>query len=658
MATNRSEEVAQLAEVLRRYQHEYYVLGHPSVSDLEYDRLFDRLCALEAENPELKTPDSPTQRVGSDLEADFPEIRHTVPVLSLDKAYSSEEVIAWMRKLPEETIFSAEQKIDGISIVLYYEEGVLTHAVTRGNGFVGNDVTENVRTIGSVPLRIPYREALAVRGEIFLPKAAFSAINRTLEVPFANPRNLAAGIIRRKQSREAAIVPLEIFVYEGFFEPPLRDHQTVLQRLKEFGFRLNPHTEFIKANETKLRAFIEKETKNRSQLDYEIDGLVFKVSSLQEREALGFTEHHPKWAIAYKFEAPSGETFVERIDVQVGRTGRLTPVARVTPVEIGGSVISNVTLHNQDYIDMLELSVGDKVQVSKRGDVIPAVEQVLEKAEGASLYRMPSHCPECGAEVVAFGAHRFCSSTDCPAQKRERLKFFVGRDQMNIENVGGETIDFLLENDFVAAPEDLYRCDFERLSAFEGFGQKKIALIQSGIEKSKQQPFVKVLVSLGIPELGGKTASLLVDSGLTSIDMWLDAAKNRDRERFASVKGIGFSIADSIIESLNRPEMMRTIDALRSAGLSFEAEKKERVVNAHFSNRAWCVTGSFDFFKPRELAKAEIEKRGGRLVSSVSSKTDFLLAGHDAGSKLDKALAAGVTVINEERFLQMLKEDQ
>lgn len=655
---SRSEEAGHLAELLRQYQYEYYVLGHPSVGDLEYDRLLARLSALENEFPELKKPDSPTQRVGSDLESDFPEIAHTVPVLSLDKAYSPEEVITWMKKLPEGTEFSAEQKIDGISIVLYYEEGVLQHAVTRGNGFVGNDVTDNVRTIGSVPLRIPYNGSLAVRGEIYLPKQAFAAINQTLEVPFANPRNLAAGIIRRKQSREVASVPLEIFVYEGFFEVPPPDHKTVLELLKEFGFRLNPHTEFMPAGEEALRRFIERETQNRLRLPYEIDGLVFKVSSLRDRDALGYTEHHPKWAIAYKFESPSGETVVERIDVQIGRTGRMTPVARVVPVEIGGSVISNVTLHNQDYIDMLELSVGDRVQVSKRGDVIPAVEQVVEKNEGAPIYRMPDRCPECGADIRISGAHRYCPDYNCPAQKRGRLKFFIGRDQMNIENLGGETMDFLIEKGFISSVEDIYLFDYNRLAEYDGFGEKKIALIRNGVEKSRKQPFAKVLVSLGIPELGPKTVSLLIDSGLNNIDLWLDAAKNRKKELFDTVKGIGSSIADSVTEALNSPEMMRVIEALRKAGLSFEAEKKETAVNVHFTGRSWCVTGSFDAFKPRDLAKIEIEKRGGRVVSSVSAKTDYLLAGHDAGSKLDKAVASGVSVIDEKRFLEMLKEDQ
>lgn len=651
-------EALRLAEDLRRYQYEYYVLGRPSVSDLEYDRLFDRLSDLESRYPELKTADSPTQRVGSDLEAGFEETAHTVPVLSLDKAYSVAEVVAWMRKLPPQTVFSAEQKIDGVSIVLYYENGILTRAVTRGNGFVGNDVSENVRTVRSVPLRIPYEGKLAVRGEIYLPKKDFELLNKTLEVPFANPRNLTAGVIRRKQSREAAVVGLRLFVYEGFFEPPLPDQQTVFEKLREYGFPLNPNTVFLTADEERLRSQIEKETHERSRLPYEIDGLVFKVASTAEREALGYTEHHPKWAIAYKFESPTGETTVEGIDVQVGRTGRMTPVARVAPVEIGGSMISNVTLHNQDYIDLLELSVGDRVQVSKRGDVIPAVERVIEKNEGAPVYKMPERCPECGAEAENAGAHRFCPNGDCPAQKRGRLKFFIGRDQMNIENLGGETMDFLIGKGFVSSPPDIYRFDYTKLMKYDGFGEKKVESIVRGVEKSKSQPFAKVLVSLGIPELGPKAVSLLIDSGLTSIDLWLEAAEKGDESVFLSVKGVGPSIAASVIGALNRPEMRGMIEDLRRCGLSFECGKRSSGTDSRFVGTSWCITGSFGHFKPREKAQNEIEKRGGRVVAAVSAKTDYLLVGEGGGGKRAKAEALGVTIIDEQRFLKMIKGEE
>ena len=651
-------EALRLAEDLRRYQYEYYVLGRPSVIDLEYDRLFDRLSALESRYPELKTADSPTQRVGSDLEAGFEETAHTVPVLSLDKAYSVAEVVAWMRRLPPQTVFSAEQKIDGVSIVLYYENGVLTRAVTRGNGFVGNDVSENVRTVRSVPLRIPYEGKLAVRGEIYLPKKDFELLNKTLEVPFANPRNLTAGVIRRKQSREAAAVGLRLFVYEGFFDPPLPDQQTVFEKLRGCGFPLNPHTVFLTADEERLRSQIEKETRGRPLLPYEIDGLVFKVASTAEREALGYTEHHPKWAIAYKFEAPTGETTVEEIDVQVGRTGRMTPVARVAPVEIGGSMISNVTLHNQDYIDLLELSVGDRVQVSKRGDVIPAVERVIEKNEGAPVYKMPERCPECGAEAENAGAHRFCPNSDCPAQKRGRLKFFIGRDQMNIENLGGETMDFLIGKGFVSSAPDIYRFDYTKLMKYDGFGEKKVESIVRGVEKSKSQPFAKVLVSLGIPELGPKAVSLLIDSGLTSIDLWLEAAEKGDESVFLSVKGVGPSIAASVIGALNRPEMRGMIEDLRRCGLSFECGKRSAGTDSRFEGTSWCITGSFGHFKPREKAQEEIEKRGGRVVAAVSSKTDYLLAGEGGGGKRGKAEALGVTVVSEQQFLEMIKGEE
>ena len=447
-------------------------------------------------------------------------------------------------------------------------------------------------------------------------------------MPFANPRNLTAGVIRRKQSREAAVVGLRLFVYEGFFEPPLPDQQTVFEKLREYGFPLNPNTVFLTADEERLRSQIEKETRGRPLLPYEIDGLVFKVASTAEREALGYTEHHPKWAIAYKFEAPTGETTVEEIDVQVGRTGRMTPVARVVPVEIGGSMISNVTLHNQDYIDLLELSVGDRVRV------------------------------ECESKVKIVGAHRFCPNSGCPAQKRGRLKFFIGRDQMNIENLGGETMDFLIENDFISSAPDIYRFDYTKLMKYDGFGEKKIESIIRGVEKSKSQPFSKVLVSLGIPELGPKAVSLLIDSGLTSIDLWLDAAEKKNDAVFLSVKGIGPSIAASVIDALNRPEMRQIIEDLRQCGLLFESETQPDESDDRFKGTSWCITGSFEHFKPREKAQNEIEKRGGRVVAAVSAKTDYLLVGEGGGGKRAKAEALGVTIIDEQRFLKMIKGEE
>jgi len=500
------KRIAELSRLLRGYQHAYHVLDRPLVSDREYDRLFDELVRLETGHPELVRPDSPTRRVGSDLNQELPEVPHTLPVLSLDKAYSDAEVAAWVEKTArnagERLSFVCEEKIDGSSIVLYYERGLLARAVTRGNGLVGNDVMANVMTIGAVPLRLAEDLTLAARGEIFLPRSRFAGVNAGLEEPYANPRNLAAGTLRRVKSREAASVPLDIFVYEGFFTPSAATHREALERLGALGFRLNPtagwfsdegdleavrraHPGWTVGRLSDIGAFLAAERGRRSGLDHEIDGIVVKVDELAVRDRLGATGHHPRWEIAFKFESPEGVTTVTSVEVQVGRTGRITPVARVEPVRISGATISNVTLHNQDYVDLLELAVGDRVAVSRRGDVIPAVERVLEKNEtGTTTWRMPAYCPSCTRSLEKQGAHHFCLNSDCPDQVRGRLSFFVARGQMDIAGIGPETVEALVSRGLVREVEDLYTFDPDALLEAPGFGEKKVAQIRQGIEAS------------------------------------------------------------------------------------------------------------------------------------------------------------------------------
>ncbi len=672
-------EIDELSEKLRRFQHEYYIDNRPTASDAEYDRLFDRLQELERTHPELVKPDSPTHRVGSDLASELPEVNHTIPVLSLDKAYSAEEVVGWMRKLSvqarRDLSFTVEEKIDGISIVLYYREGLLERAVTRGNGLVGNDVTANVRTIAAVPLRLPRPVTVAVRGEIYLPLDRFDELNSRLEQPFANPRNLAAGTIRRVKSAEVARVPLNIFVYEGFFTPPLESHTRVLEELKALGFRLNPRSRVFStgadpsglgelfetpeptAGLDAVKEYLETAARERSQLPYEIDGLVIKVNQAEVREALGYTGHHPRWALAYKFESPQGETRVTAIEIQVGRSGRITPVARVEPVLIGGSTISNVTLHNQDYINLLELAVGDRVAVSKRGDVIPAVEGVLEKnEEGYTTYQIPSQCPSCGTRLVLKGAHHFCPNPDCPDQIRGRLFFFVGKKQMDLENLGPETMEVLIRQGLVRDIQDIYTFDPESLLGQPGFGEKKVAAIKAGIEASKKRPFRRVLASLGIPELGLRGAELLVEGGFSSLEALYAAVEAGDPSAFTGIDGIGEVTADIIIRELSRPEVKARLRGLKEAGLSLEetssaAPKEDQI----FQGQTWCVTGSFDNFKPRSQAEEEIKKRGGKVVSAVTGKTTHLLTGEGGGSKREKALEAGAVLVDEGLFLSLLR---
>lgn len=672
------QEIEQLCQILNRYQYEYHVLSRPSVSDREYDRLFDRLLQMENDFPQAHRPDSPTQRVGSDLTQELPEVPHTIPVLSLDKAYSAEDLRSWIAKTSKNAgqslSFVVEEKIDGASIVLYYEQGLLARAVTRGNGLVGNDITANIKTIRAVPLRLTQSVTVAVRGEIFLPRSLFERINAELEIPYANPRNLAAGTLRRVKSAEVAAVPLDILVYEGYFSSSPETHLEVLEALFALGFKINPHTAFYSDRRdletlrerhpawtfgkfSDIPTFLEQARKNRRARDYEIDGLVFKVDELAVREALGFTGHHPRWAIAFKFEAPQAESVVENIEVQVGRTGRITPVARIKPVLLSGSTIANATLHNQDYVDLLELAICDRVSVSKRGDVIPAVERVVEKNElGNTTWRMPETCPSCGTPLTRHGAHQFCENPKCLDQIRGRIRFFAGRNQMDIDNLGPETLDVLIERGIIRDVEDLYTFDPQVLLDLPGFGEKKVQLIREGLQKSKRQGYRNVLVSLGIPEIGQKVAELLVEGGYRDIDTLLEAAEKKDPALFTGIHGIGEKTAQTLIEELSRPEVRRRIEGLRKSGLHFseEAPARQVILPQTFTGQTWCVTGSFENFKPRESAMEEVKRRGGRVTSGVTSTTTHLLAGPGAGSKLDKARALGAQIVEEADFLKLL----
>jgi DNA ligase (NAD+) len=656
-------EIADLSEKLRRYQYEYFVLAEPSVRDADYDRLFNRLVELEQQYPQYRRADSPTSRVGSDLTAELPEVEHTIPVLSLDKAYSASEIVAWAQKtskaVEQELTFIIEEKIDGVSIVLYYENGVLARAVTRGNGYAGNDVTENVKTIGSVPLKLAEPVTLAARGEIYLPVGTFEELNRTMETPYANPRNLAAGTLRRQKSREVAKIPLEIFVYEAHFEQRLPSHREVLKRLEELQFRVNKRTGSF-SNPEELSSFITRETEERKALPYEIDGLVVKVNEIDARDRLGYTGHHPRWAIAYKFEAPEAISTVKKIEVQVGRTGRITPVARVRPVRVGGSTVSNATLHNQDYIEMLELAVGDTVAISKRGDVIPAVERVVEKnKDGNRTWHMPSGCPSCGQELQIIGAHHFCVNRSCPDQRRGRLYFFAAKGQMDIENLGPETMNVLIENGYVEQLEDIYTCDYDKLLDLPGFKEKKVNLIKKGVEASKKQPFRVVLQSLGIPEVGPNVAELLINAGYKRIEDLLRLCDDHNIDKLVAVPGIGEKTAHTIITEMCNPDMRAQITALQRHGLRFSVSEEDIETEAPhdliFAGQTWCVTGSFENFNPRSKAMDEIKKRGGKTVSQVTGKTTHLLVGKNPGGKEQKAREAEAALVTEEQFLKLLE---
>jgi DNA ligase (NAD+) len=673
-------EIRELSFKLKQYQEKYYVDSRPIVSDREYDLLFDRLFALEKEFPDLIEPDSPTHRVGSDLTQEFPEAEHTIPVLSLDKAYNLSEVKEWIEKCnlasSSPLSFVCEEKIDGASIVLYYKSGILYRALTRGNGIVGNDITSNVRTIPTVPLNLKQAIDIVVRGEIFLPKALFQEINASMEIPYANPRNLASGTLRRIKSAEVAKIPLDIFVYEGHFTEVKTSHTTIIEQLMELGFKVNnkfgvfgdsiPHLELKTRHPDwtlgkieELPEFLSRETTERNYRPYEIDGLVIKVDDLAVREELGYTGHHPRWAIAFKFEAPQGVTRVKSIDVQVGRTGRITPVARIEPVKVSGSTISNVTLHNQEYIDILELAIEDTVAVSKRGDVIPALEKVIEKNEsGFTTWKMPASCPSCGQLLEKKGAHHFCFNPLCRDRQVGQIKFFTGRGQMDIENLGYETIDFLFDRGLVKNIEDIYTFDPNELLEYPGFAKKKVELLRQGIEKSKSQPFHIVLQALGIPEVGKKAVELLLEAGFTSIDSLIKTAKVGDPAPFLAIHGIGDKVAETLLKEFSNDKLIRQIESLRRLGLQFTEQRQTPAQDRErtFQGQKWCITGSFAYFKPRDKALEEIKKRGGAVIDNVSAKTTHLLVGSTPGSKYQKALSLGITILNEEEFLRLLRK--
>ncbi|MBN2399888.1 MAG: NAD-dependent DNA ligase LigA [Candidatus Aminicenantes bacterium] len=674
----RMEEIA--AELLK-HQHLYYVQARPEISDKAYDRLFDELANLEKRFPQYASINSPIRRVGSDLDNTFPEKTHGVPVLSLDKLYHPEELGQWLLKTAAAAAsnigFTIEEKIDGASIVLYYDRGELQYALTRGNGLLGNDVSANVRTISQVPLRIAESSPLAVRGEIYITRPDFECFNSGMAEKYANPRNLAAGSLRNLKSALTAKVPLNIFVYEGFFQnESIPDHLDILQRLAQLGFRVNPRLGFFSDDDAKrlqarrmfpaitaaplasVQEYLRRQAATRRELPYDIDGLVVKVVEMNIRQELGTTAHHPRWAMAYKFDSPQGRTILLDIQVQIGRNGRVTPVALLKPVALSGSTVTRATLHNQDYINMLELGIGDEVSISKRGDVIPAVDDVLEKGDShPSIYKIPEYCPFCSTPLVKEGAHHFCKNDTCPERRRRGLNYFCAKEQMDIEALGEKTIALLFAKGWVQSIPDIYSFDYAMLAGEEGFKEKKIARIRAGVASSKTRPFARVLAALGLDGVASAAANALIAHGFDSMDKIIAAAKKNDWEIFAAIEGIGETTGRLLVGHFSKPENLQLISSLKEMGLKFATEEKAapRINNA-FAGQIWVITGSLAKFIPRSLAAAEIEKRGGRVLENVSTRTTHLLRGANPGSKLARAEKNHVKIISENDFLRLLRK--
>lgn len=662
-------EMALISEKIIKANEAYYKRSTPIMTDAEYDKLLDTLKALEEKYPDLKDPHSPTTVVGSDLDSFLTEKAHSVPILSLDKAYNIDEIGAFITRCQKECStppsFTLEEKIDGLSLVLYYENGRLKEALTRGNGKVGNDVTHRAREIKSIPRKLTKNVNITVRGEVYISKKDFEEINETLAEPYSNSRNLASGLLRRLDDNPYS-KKLDIFVYEGLGGDitEIKNHPEMLDFLKSLGFRTNPHyTVFISEDKSidalkdEILTEIKRKTDERKSLGYDIDGLVLKLNSFADRETMGFTEHHPRSAIAYKFESPMGKSKVENIEIGIGRTGRITPVAILSPVNLLGATITRATLHNSDYIRDLELSIGDEVSVSRRGDVIPQIDEVLEKNENAEIYAMPTICPSCGSTLQYKGVNLYCTNPKCPEKIKGEAEYFVSKACMDIDGVGPSVIQTLIDLNALSDYTDIYYIDYDALlSGKEGFKDKKIEGIKLSVLKSKEQPFTRVLASLGIEGIALNTAEKLVNAGINSFDKFIALAKTNDTESLLKVDDIGTITANNIIASFNDETILNRIERLKNAGLKTESKEGENApLSDVLSGQVWCVTGSIEGYKNPDLALEEVKKRGARIVSSVSKKTTHLLVGSAPGGKLQKAIGFGTILVKDSEFQEFLK---
>ncbi len=670
-----AQRAEQLRTELRHHEHLYYVLDAPTISDAEYDALMNELKRIEAEHPELVTPDSPTQRVGGKPADGFKKVRHSRPMLSLDNAYSAEELQDWDRRVHElagnlPVEYTAELKLDGLSVALHYEADEhggarLVRGITRGNGQVGEDVTSNIRTIRSVPLTIEAErlkkagipQAFEVRGEAVMPEAAFLRLNEDREQQgltlAVNPRNAAAGTLRTLEPSIVAQRRLDVYAYFLLIEGEYlaAGQSATLDALTALGFRVNPHRGRVDSVDDMVK-FIDEAENRRATLGYEIDGVVLKVDGHATQQRLGYTGRAPRWAIAYKFTAKSGVTQVNGISVNVGRTGKLTPVAELAPVFIGGTTVGRATLHNADFIERLGLLVGDWVKVERGGDVIPKVVEVIEDAEhprGTLRFEFPSVCPECGNEVVrAEGEVDYrCVNADCPAKLRETLLHFGRRGVMNIEGLGDAAVQQLLERKLVRSVADLYSLTEEQLAELERYAEKSARTLWTEIQRSKKAGLARVLMGLGIRFVGVRTAELLAEE-FGSIDA-LMAATAEELER---VEEVGPRISQAILEFFTRPANRELVESLRAAGVDMTAEKRQR--STELAGLTFVLTGTLPTLT-REEAKAKIEAAGGKTMGSVSKKTGYVVAGEDAGSKLDKARDLKIPIIDEAGLLALLE---
>jgi DNA ligase (NAD+) len=662
------KQIEKLRDEIRRHEELYYVKDNPEISDAEYDQLLERLQKLEAEQPQLITPDSPTQRVGGRPAEGFPEVVHRRPMLSLDNTYSIDELRAFdqrCQRLAEgrNLEYVAELKIDGVSISLQYENQLLARGVTRGDGRIGEEVTQNARTIRSVPLKLridrgtPGNE-LEVRGEVFIPRSVFERTNTEREEQgesrFANPRNAAAGTLRQLDSRIVATRKLDLFAYDLIAgdRKPFPTHWEALNWLESAGFRVNPHRELCRSIEEVIE-FCNRMEAQRDDLDYEIDGLVVKVNSTALQDEFGTTQKAPRWAAAYKYPARQATTKVLAITIQVGRTGALTPVANLKPVVLAGTTVARATLHNADEIKRLGVRIGDWVLIEKGGEVIPKVLKVIDskRTGDEKPFRMPKKCPVCGGEIsrVEGEVVARCVAADCPAQLIGRLLHFASRRAMRIEGLGVSLVEQLVKKEMVRDAGDLYALTLEDIAGLERMAKKSAQNLLSQIEASKSKDLSNLIYALGIRHVGDRTASILARHFGS-----LEALAQASETELDSVPEIGLTVAQSVRSWFDDAGNMDLCKRLEAAGVRTRIDRTtEGALDERFSGKQFVLTGTLSKYT-RDEAKALIEVRGGRVTSSVSKKTDYVIAGDEAGSKLDKATTLGVTVLDEAAFKGML----
>jgi DNA ligase (NAD+) len=659
---NITEGIEDLREQLHHHEHSYYVLDQPEISDAEYDRLMRRLQELETERPDLVTPDSPTQRVGGKAREGFVKVRHSSPLLSLDNALNEDEMRAFDQRVREllkgePYQYVAELKLDGLSMAVHYENGRMARAITRGDGRVGEDVTENARTIRTLPLRVKSKlPAFEVRGEALMTLKAFERLNaRQLELglaPLANPRNVAAGSLRALEPALTASRQLDYSAYfllvDGQF---VRDsHWESLEELSSMGFKVNSHRKKCAGLDDVLEFYRHWESK-RESLAYEIDGVVVKVDSVPQQLQLGWTAKAPRWAIAFKFPAHQEQTVVENIGVQVGRTGTLTPVAHLKAVSLSGVTVTRATLHNEDEIARLGVEIGDTVLVERSGDVIPKVVRVVKQGDDRRPFRMPKHCPVCGGEIVreeGEAASR-CINTNCPARLKESVLHFVARGVMDMDGMGDVLVDQLVTRGMVKSVADIYDLTLEQLMELERMGQKSAEKVLRNIDASRKQPLPRVLNGLGIPFVGERTAQILAETFGS-----LDAIAEADEEKLQEADEVGPKVSQSIRQFFHEPRNRDLVERLRQAGLIFEHAIQEKKAAGRLAGKVFVLTGTLPNLT-REDAKERIEAAGGKVTGSVSKKTDYVVAGEDPGSKLDKANSLGVAVIGEPELIALLQ---